>query len=501
VLPDDLPRLDLGAALSGAALADVLALTVAASDERASPADLAADTAILERVIGVLGGSPSAAGVTAALRVLGQAGDPRADVAAGLLSPGAVERLSTLFGRGAADRVVIGRAWAMESRLRVLDQLGTAPAAAPPGQLRVAWLDRRAGPGQGRVLGSYLAVALARLLRQAPPGAPRWQHTLVLLGADKLRDEVLDRLEDACEVSGTGLVLAYRTVPPQVASRLGRGSAAVAFMRLGNAHDAKTAAEQIGTEHRLTLSQLTDTVGTSLTGTAGDSYTSTIGTADSVSGGESVSLTSGSSRSQGRSRPTATGPFGDITGTASRDSSVSRSGSLSWTITAGINAGTSWGLSTSLAVGDNASLARGLQRSREFLVEQHELQQLPPSAVIVSHPSAQGRQVVLADANPAIIGLPGATLLSVSEVRAAAGQPPPESARPESARPESAPPGLSWPTMPRPASADPPTRPAPPRRHAPPAPPSPVRRGQGWRHNAFARQPGAGHDEPGSGRA
>ena len=538
VLPEDLPLLDLGTALTGAALADVLALTVAASDEPGSQADVAADAAILDRVIGVLGGSPVAAQVTAALRVLGQAGDPRADVAAGLLDPAALEQLSTLFGRGAADRVVIGRAWAMEARLRVLDQLGTAPVSTPPGRLRVAWLDRRAGPGQAgsRVLGSYLAVALARLLRQSPSGA-RWQHTLVLLGADKLRGEVLDRLEDACEVSGTGLVMAYRSIPAPVAGRLGRGNAAVAFMRLGNAQDAKIAAEQIGTEHRLVLSQLTDTVGTSLTGTVGDSYTSTIGTADSVAEAESASLTSGLSRSRGRSRPTAAGPFGDVTGTASRDSSVSRSDSLSWTITAGINAGTSWGLSTSLAVGGNSSLARGLQRSREFLVEQHELQRLPSSAVIVSHPSAQGRQVVLADANPAIIGLPGATLLSVTEVRAAPrpapGTPARASGRAQGlggvAEPASMLASRDRPLrhedstagpVPWPEASGPPAdlagpadaaegaggqprsaagRAGPARAGRPGHPP--VRPGHGWRHTAFAGPAGARHDRPGSDRS
>ena len=59
----------------------------------------------------------------------------------------------------------------------------------------------------------------------------------------------------------SGLVLTYRSIPAQVKERLGRGNAAVAFMRLGNAEDAKVAAEQIGTEHRFVLSQLTDTVG------------------------------------------------------------------------------------------------------------------------------------------------------------------------------------------------------------------------------------------------
>jgi hypothetical protein len=88
-------------------------------------------------------------------------------------------------------------------------------------------------------------------------------------------------------------------------------------------------------------------------------------------------------------------------------------------VTEGINASTSWGWSTSTAIGANESLARTAQRSREFLVEPHQLQQLPPSAVIVSYSSPGGRQVVLADANPAILALPTVSTLSMDEARQA----------------------------------------------------------------------------------
>jgi hypothetical protein len=40
---------------------------------------------------------------------------------------------------------------------------------------------------------------------------------------------------------------------------------------------------------------------------------------------------------------------------------------------------------------------------------------LPPSAVIVSYASPEGRQVVLADANPAILALPTVSALSLEE--------------------------------------------------------------------------------------
>ncbi len=71
-------------------------------------------------------------------------------------------------------------------------------------------------------------------------------------------------------------------------------------MRLGNAEEARFAAEQIGTEHRLVVSQLTDTVGTSVTDTGGDSYTSTA--SDSLTGSGSVTA--------GRSRGRRDAPFG-----------------------------------------------------------------------------------------------------------------------------------------------------------------------------------------------
>jgi len=263
------------------------------------------------------------------------------------------------------------------------------------------------------MLGTYVTVSLTHLLRQAPPGRP-WRHTLCLAGADRLGGEVLDRLCDACESTRTGLVLTYRSIPAQVKQRLGRGNAAVAFMRLGNAEDARVAAEQIGTEHRFVLSQLTDTVGASVTGTSGWSYASTVATSDSVSVSASTSQTTGRSRGRGH---TAAGlaPFGARTGSGSREQSASSGTSDSESITEGISASTSWGWSTSTAIGANESLAKTAQRSREFLVEPHQLQQLPPSAVIVSYASPRGRQVVLADANPAILALPAVSPLGLDE--------------------------------------------------------------------------------------
>jgi hypothetical protein len=476
VLPGDLPRLDLGTGLEAGALAEVLAATVAASDEPgdsgAPAAPTSVDSAILDRVIGALGGDPGIAQITAALRALAQVGDPREDVTAGVLTAAQLERVTALFGRGASDRVVLERALAMESRLRQLDPLGSVPQPLPPTRLRVAWLDRGATPAGNRVLAGYLTVALTNLLRQKQAG-PRWQQTVCLLGAEKLRADVVDRLAEACETAGAGLVICYRTIPGHVRDRLGRGNAAVAFMRLGNAQDARAASEQIGTEHRFVVSQLTDTIGTSLTDTAGDSYTSTVGTADSVADSVSVSETAGRSSGRGQTRQDAFAPFGHFSGSRSRDSSSSHAVSDSRSITAGISSGTAWGISTSRAAAMSTSEARTSQRSREFLVEQHELQQLPTSAVIVTYASPRGRHVVLADANPGIMTLRTSTLLSLDEAIEAAAVVPGISGPPG----QSVPPGTGVPagaeaaavaTAPSPGAATPA---APPAGGASPEPP------------------------------
>ncbi|SDG48193.1 hypothetical protein SAMN05421505_104301 [Sinosporangium album] len=412
VLPTDLPRLDLGATLAPEAFADVLAHVVSVSEEHRTTRDLSFDNAILERVLEVLGESATINQVTAALRALAQVGDPRRDLDSGLLTADQFERLGTLFGRGVSDRVVIERAWALESQLRKLETLGSEAVRLPPARLRVVSMDRQAGVFGNRVLGTYVATALTHILRQSPTAGRPWYHTLIVAGADKLRGDVLDRLMDACETSRTGLVLTYRSLTPTVRERLGRGHAAVAFMRLGNAEDARVASEHVGTEHRLELAQLTETIGASVAGLSAD-YTSTVATAED--GGDE------------------------------RDA---RQADLKEDITES----TEWGR-TSTKIEETE---RVLQRSREFLVEPHQLQQLPTTSVIVTDATARGRRVRLADANPAILAFPKTTLAEFEDAApAAAIRPaPPEQERPVTRRHE------------RPAHAPP----AP----APPAPAAPM---------------------------
>jgi hypothetical protein len=327
---------------------------------------------LLARVLGALDDGATMAKILAALRALGQIGAPELHLGAAL-SQAERRKLAALAGRG-AERVVVDRAWAIEARLRILEPLGSAPPM-PRRQLSVASLD--AAAADTATLGAFLTAAVTATLchTQAP-----WQQTIVVLGAERMRGDLLDRLSDASERAGAGLILGYRSIPAHVRERFGRGDCAVAFMRLGNAEEARFAAEHIGTEHRLVISQLTDTVGTSVTDTDGDSQTA------------SDTVTFSDSRTAGRTRGRRGAPFGP----ASRDSSTGIS------LSEGISTGTSSGVNRSRGIGANDSLARTAQRSREFLVEQHELQHLPERAVVL----VRQRQVLLADADPAIMALP-----------------------------------------------------------------------------------------------
>jgi len=292
----------------------------------------------------------------------------------------------------------------------------------PRSRLRVVAADPGGGAFGNAVLAAYVTGVLTHLLRHARPGRP-WRHTICVTGAQQLPGEVIGRLAGACEATRAGLVLAYRSIPPPVAQRLGRGNAALAVMRLGNAEDAKAASEQIGSQHRFVLSQLTDTVGASVNDTTGESYTATAGTAQSLSVSRSRSETTGRSRGRGHTSAGAA-PFAARTGSGSAEASESYGTSGSDSLTDGINTSTSWGITTARAIGLNSSLGRTVQRSREFLVEPDELQRLPPSAVIVSYASGARRRVVLADANPAIYTLPSATVHAFGQARQAGDRTP-----------------------------------------------------------------------------
>ncbi len=72
-----------------------------------------------------------------------------------------------------------------------------------------------------------------------------------------------------------------------------------------------------------------------------------------------------------------------------------------------------WGKATAAAAAGEQ--AQDPQPAREFAAGQHELRQLPASAMIVSCPGPADPQVVMVDANPGIGGLGSATMLTLEE--------------------------------------------------------------------------------------
>jgi hypothetical protein len=274
------------------------------------------------------------------------------------LSGGSVALDLIAFARASGEQPLVLRLPGDPMRLNPV-AAGSAGPPPPRSPLRVLALDQHAEV-HDRAFDNYLAVMLAQLPGNTRRGSP-WQHTLFVFGADRLRGDVIDRLCDACDAAGTGLVLAYHAMPAHVRQRLGRGGAVLAFMRPADAEDAKEISEQLGAEHHLVIGQLTETAGLLVTdgalGVAG-------GAALGVAGGAALGVTV-------------------------------------------------WGKATAEAAADDE--AQEPQPAREFTAGRHELQRLPASAMIVSYPSPAGRQAVMVDANPGIGGLGSATMLTLEE--------------------------------------------------------------------------------------
>ena len=166
------------------------------------------------------------------------------------------------------------------------------------------------------------------------------------------------------------LVLAYRWMPPQVRQRIGRGNRA--WRSCGWAtRRTRGPPPSSRTGHRFVLSQLTETVGTSVTDTTGVSYTSRSASRPRwLPPPPAANRCPAAAGSPARRRAASCRSAAVV---RSAETSRSHGSSQSESLTAGISTSTAWGLSTSRAAGDGEWLARSMQRSREFLVEAAEL--------------------------------------------------------------------------------------------------------------------------------
>ncbi len=190
-------------------------------------------------------------------------------------------------------------------------------------------------------------------------------RVIVIAGADKVPEDLLEWLWKACEQRRIQLIAMFHHLRDEPARFIG-GGRTVAFMRLGNQSEAETAANFIGREYKFELSQLTEGFGGSSNETAGTQ--------------------SGASESQ--SRHNILGLFFDIP--------TSRADTFS----------TNWGSNQSFAESTNWHSDQARQRVYEHRVDPSELQSLPEYAMLLVKHQVGGPRLLAVECSPDILTLP-----------------------------------------------------------------------------------------------
>jgi hypothetical protein len=413
VLPGDLGRSGLLARLSAGQLADALAEAIHAGAPGGARADRAVDVRVLEQVIAVL----KPRGVTpvrlaAAVQVaLGHpaVGGLLTDTEAGLIR-------GTLFPDGYRGQIT-----ANLIRLDAfLADLALHAASAADGVPPPAWYTCLAvEPGARTARAEVLTALVIQWLTVQVTAVNAATPAVVIAGADEITRAHLERLSDACERRGVHLTLLFRHLRDESVEMIGGGS--VAFMRLGNHHEAEQAASFLGRQHRFALSGFTATYGANQS--RADSFGYSYGTSQSR----------GRSDTQSWADARLLDPTMSGSRTTSRDRSVNQgcNSSMSWTD------GTSW------------SDAVNVQRVYEYVVEPGVLQNLPENALLVAGQSGTGLRAV--ECHPAIITMSGVSTRPFGPMpergqAPVGGAPEWPQIQPRQHQPQWAPPGIDAPT-------------------------------------------------------
>jgi hypothetical protein len=368
-LPGDLGRCGLLARLTAGQLADALAEAIHAGAPGGARADRAVDVRVLEQVIAVLKpGGVTPVRLAAAVQVaLGHpaVGGLLADTEAGLIR-------GTLFPDGYRGQITANliRLDAFLADLAV--HAGSAPAGVPA----PAWYTCLAvEPGARTARAEVLTALVIQWLTVQVTSVNASTPAVIIAGADEITRAHLERLSDACERRGVHLTLLFRHLRDESVGMMGGGS--VAFMRLGNHHEAEQAASFLGRQHRFVLSGFTATYGMNQS------------RADSLGYSHGTSQSRGQSDTQSRTDDLLLDPAMSGSRTTSRDRSVNQG----WNSSASWTEGTSW------------SDAASVQRVYEYIVEPGVLQNLPENALLVAGHGGIGLRAV--ECHPAIITMPG----------------------------------------------------------------------------------------------
>ncbi|MBM2623337.1 hypothetical protein JIG36_48360 [Actinoplanes sp. LDG1-06] len=356
-LPTELAEFDLLAGLTPGELVDCLVEAMHGDAQGAGRADRSQDALVLREIVTALDGRITLTRLLAALRVLTDRPDPDG------LTPQESERLLDLQPDENRRRLYT-QMRRIEAFLHPLETMGSrAEGGAGTADLTCLIADGEGGDAQNDLFKDLLVQWLTRLVRRdsQPMGS------LVLLGADEVHHRAIERLSTLCERHGVRLVLFFSHLRAEALHTIGGGE--VAFMRLGNHHEAGQAAEYIGKGHKFVLSQLTRTLGGNDTHTMAD--------------------TSGQSRAEGGSGGMSYGKRGR-----------GRSYGKNWSRTR------TWSQTLSTARSTNWNDASSVQRVHEYTVEPRVLQELPEYAMVLVKEQNQETVVQAVEVDPAIVMLP-----------------------------------------------------------------------------------------------
>lgn len=343
---------DLSWGLSAEELAEVLAETLSTLRPDGADVDLrATDASILHSVLERLDGPVTFGRIASGLEVLLRVHEP--DRAPEPLSAGELNSLTAAID-------VVGQSERIQNELRFVYDVTRLLARAQHNPLTLPAPDQWLTPGQLTILSTHDVterrkdvidrVVFFLILHQLRRGrVPADAGTLVIAGAEHLGRSALESMTRQASVAGVRIMLLMTHVREDIRPLLGGQDSATILMRLGNAEEAKAAAEFIGQGHKFVMNQLTRQVGES----------HSTGRSHSYGGGDS-----------------ATG----------------------WS--------TSWQNSADSSTTDSVTRGETVSRVYEFTVEPTQIQSLPSTGLILIETSPQSRRVVFGDCNPAVTLLP-----------------------------------------------------------------------------------------------
>lgn len=372
--PEGMGPVNLLAGLSPREVSGLLTDALHAVDGTTSYQERSVDADLLRQVSELLAPRLTFRRLHAALRVLRrQPADPA------VLETDEADRLRDLLGETARA----GLDARIGTLVAALEPLAAAGEHADHGPvfgtgdiaLRVVQVSAHELPGEVALLRQLLFQLVLHDLRQQAAGGV--EQALIVAGADHLRREHLDQLDQLARHRGVRLTLVFAHLRDAAVEVLGGGDASV-FLRLGNAQEAERAATAIGKGYQFLASQ----------------YTFSDGRNTSTGTTESTGQTHGTHSSTSMSDSRGPGGRGSSTGT-SRGESES----------------TSVGQTHTVQFGSQTSDAVSYQRTYDYTVIPSSLQALGQTAFVMvdsGHPGSP----VLGDCDPVLLERAAADQLS-----------------------------------------------------------------------------------------